>query len=135
MRSGRLSIHLGGSYGPIRSAHSHHLIDLLLGANVGLSDITHIDALALFLVDLKVVLGSIQEVPDFLHVDFDHGNLHIEYYFLAGSLDPRENSPDHARNDALQLQILDVRALHRVGLPRGSLPVGEDGPIEPLEYT
>jgi len=135
MRSGRFSIHLGGSNGPIGRAHSHHIIDLLLRANVGLSDIAHIYALALFLVDFQVVLRSIQQVPDLFHVDFDHGNLHIEYYFLAGGLDPRENSPDHARNDTLQLQVLDVWTLHRVGLTRGSLPIGEDGPIETLKDT
>jgi len=103
MRSGGLSIHLGGSNGPIGCAKSHHLINLLLGPNVGLCDIAHIDTLALFLMNLEVVFRSIQQVPDLLHVDFDHGNLHIEYYFFAGCLDTRENSPDHARDDTLQL--------------------------------
>ena len=48
-------------------------------------------------------------------------------------LNSRENGSNHSWNDALQLNVLNVWTLHRVGLAGGCLAIGENSSVEAIQ--
>ena len=133
MRAARLGVHVRRADGTVGVSQAHQVVDLLLALDVNLAHVLQIYALARLLVDSHVVLGGVDQVLDALVIDLDHADVHAEHDVLGRVLDSREDRADHAWNDSLQLDVLDVRALHRVGLPGGGLAVGEDRAVEAVE--
>ena len=136
MRSTRLTVHVRRCDGAIIVAVSHDLVDLVLAVDVILCHILQVNALACLLVDSQVVLCWVKQVLNALVVNLDHANGDVEDYILGGIFNAGKDGSDHARDDSLHLDILnvaDARASHCVGLARSCLPVGKDRAIETIQ--
>lgn len=83
MRAGGQRIHIGHTGGPILLPQMDELVQLHLVGNVGFSQVLHIRSRALVLPDLEVYFADVQEIPYFLHVEFEDGDLEFELQVLC----------------------------------------------------
>ena len=86
-------------------------------------------------MDPQIIFGWVDQIPDLLVVYFHHAYMYTEHDILACIFDIGEDGADHSRNDTLQLDILDVGALHCMRLAWRCLTVSEDRSIEAIEDT
>ena len=98
-------------------------------------DVFYVDAGLLVLSNLQIRLWGVQQVSDFLHVDFDHTDLHREFDLVRRGEDLPEHEAYHAWNHASFLGVVDGRPKHGMRLTRTGLPIGKDSAIEALHNT
>ena len=67
-------------------------------------------------MDFEVCIFWVNEIVDLLIVDLADANFNTELYLLACGFNSIENSPYHAGNNSLKLNVLGPWALHCVGL-------------------
>ena len=132
MGSGRLCIHVGGGCRAVFVSEAHQVVNLVFRLDVLLVDVLQVDALALLFVDSQVVFRRINQILDALVVNLDHADVDAEHNVGAGVLDLREDGAHHAGDDSLQLDVLDVGALHRVRLARRGLSVRKNSAVESI---
>lgn len=135
MRTGRASIHVCCANRSVLTSLDQALVNLGLLANVNLSDILDVDALAPFLTDLQILRRRIDQIMDLFHVDLDHGDFYLEFHFLTRVTNLLENVADHAWNHTSLGLICDVRTQHGVRLARTGLSISEHCAIESLHYA
>lgn len=83
----------------------------------------------------QVIFLRIEQIPDLLVVNLDHGDFDSEFDFFCGALDFGKDAAHHSWDDTFFLLVIDVGTEHRMGLTRASLTIGEDRAVETLENT
>lgn len=118
MRARRFGVHLSRCDRPILITLSHQVVHFGVTNNILFRNILNVDTLALFFVDLQVVLHRIQQIFDALVVDLTHGHFDCELDILARVFDATENGANHARDNSLLLNIINVGTLHSMRFTR-----------------
>lgn len=134
MGAGRSFIHVGGCDRPTIPGDFDQLIDFLHGGDVVFSKVLNENTAFLIRSDLQVVLISVQQIFQLLHIKFHQGNLDPELHVLIEACNRVEDMLDHTGNDTrLLADGLTDGSLHRVGLSGGGLSVCEDGAVEAFD--
>lgn len=87
----------------------------------------------LIFVDFQIIFSWIEQILDFLIVNFDKADFDWELDILWLSYDLLEKSSDHSGNDSALLLIFDILARHGVSFTWTSLPIGQYGSIVSIE--
>lgn len=135
MRPRGTFIHVGGSNRPTIPCNFYQFVNLLHRRNVVFGQILNKDAPLLIRPNLKIALISVQQVLQLLHIELHQRHLDPKLHVLIKACYRVKHMLHHPRNYTRVLSYrLAYRALHRVRLARGRLPIGKDGAVEAFNH-
>lgn len=131
MRARGFGVHVGGADGACLAAGLHDGVYFCFSADVDVGETLDVDAARLVFVDGEVVVRRGEQVADPFHVDFHVADLDRVLDVGVRRGDTREYLLRDARDETLELGVLDIGAHHRKRLARSRLAVAKERAVEP----